>query len=57
MEVNIIDKIKENNRENAKFFANLEPANVIAQYMTGFANTEGGTIVFGVKDSYDSFLK
>ncbi|MFE4706893.1 RNA-binding domain-containing protein [Peribacillus simplex] len=48
---NIIEHIKQGERSTIKYFHNLEPPNLIAKIITAFANSGGGTIVFGVKDN------
>lgn len=51
MTENIIKFIKQGERSKIKYFHNLEPPNLIAKMITAFANSDGGIIVFGVKDN------
>jgi hypothetical protein len=46
----IITKIRNNSRDNIKYFHTMEPPGVIATYISAFSNSGGGTLVFGVKD-------
>ncbi|MCL6659680.1 toll/interleukin-1 receptor domain-containing protein [Paenibacillus amylolyticus] len=50
----ILDKIKENDRNQIKYYRNLETASEIALNIIAFANVGGGVLVFGVKDNYTS---
>jgi Predicted transcriptional regulator containing an HTH domain and an uncharacterized domain shared with the mammalian protein Schlafen len=46
----VVTKIRNNNRENIKYFHTMESPGIIATYISAFSNSGGGTIVFGVKD-------
>lgn len=52
MENTVLDKIKNNNRNQIKYYRILETASEIALNITALANSGGGFIVFGVKDNH-----
>ncbi len=46
----IINKIEQNDRNNVKYIHPIEPNEMIGKYISAFSNSQGGLIVFGVRD-------
>jgi len=46
----IMNKIEKNDRNNIKYIHPIEPNEMIGKYISAFSNSQGGLIVFGVKD-------
>lgn len=50
MTSDLINKIEQMHRNNMKYIHPIESTERISQYISAFSNTDGGFIVFGVKD-------
>ena len=51
MEIDIIEMMSEEETQNVEFLRSDASPRVIAKVISAFANTDGGTILFGVSDS------
>ena len=46
----VIKKIDDSSRDKIRYVSPIESNETIAKYISAFANTDGGVMVYGVKD-------